>query len=133
MGVYFWALYSVALIHKSVFVTIQCHFDYYGFVVYLTSGRVMLSVFFFFFRKTKVSSRRKEIIKIREVINKTDYKNNRNNQYNQGLLLFFLFIYLFIFCFLGPYLQYMEVPRLGVKLELQLPAYATAITMGDWS
>ena len=28
--------------------------------------------------------------------------------------------------FLGPLLQHMEVPRLGVKLELQLPAFATA-------
>ena len=30
------------------------------------------------------------------------------------------------FFFLGPYLQHMEVPRLGVKLELQLPATAPA-------
>ena len=38
-----------------------------------------------------------------------------------------LFIYLFIiFFFLGPHLWHMEVPRLGVKSELQLPAYATA-------
>ena len=28
---------------------------------------------------------------------------------------------------LGPRVQHMEVPRLGVKLELQLPAYTTAI------
>ena len=27
---------------------------------------------------------------------------------------------------LGPHLLYMEVPRLGVKSELQLPAYTTA-------
>ena len=32
------------------------------------------------------------------------------------LLLFVLF------CFLEPHLQHMEVPRLGVELELQLPA-----------
>ena len=32
----------------------------------------------------------------------------------------------FFFCFLGPHLQHMEVPRPGVKLELQLPAYTTA-------
>ena len=38
----------------------------------------------------------------------------------------------FVFClFLGLHLQHMEVPRLGVKLELQLPAYATAIAMQD--
>ena len=35
-----------------------------------------------------------------------------------------LFIYLFIYlCFLGPHLQHMEVPKLGVESELQLPAY----------
>ena len=28
--------------------------------------------------------------------------------------------------FLGPYLQHMEVPRLGVESELQLPVYTTA-------
>ena len=36
------------------------------------------------------------------------------------LINFYLFI-----CFLGPHL-WMEVPRLGVEPELQLPAYATA-------
>ena len=33
--------------------------------------------------------------------------------------------------FLGPHPWHMEVPRLGVKLELQLPAYATATTTPD--
>ena len=33
--------------------------------------------------------------------------------------------------FLGPHLQHVEVPRLGVKLELQLPAYTAAIGMRD--
>ena len=33
----------------------------------------------------------------------------------------------FYFCLLGPHLQHMEVPRLGVQLELELLAYATAI------
>ena len=31
------------------------------------------------------------------------------------------------------HLQHMEVPRLGVKLELQLPAYTTATAMLDLS
>ena len=36
------------------------------------------------------------------------------------------------FIFLGPHLWYMEVvPRLGIKLELQLPVYATATAMRD--
>ena len=40
----------------------------------------------------------------------------------------------FIFCllsFLGPHPQHMEVPRLGVQSELQLPAYARAMTTPD--
>ena len=37
----------------------------------------------------------------------------------------------FSFVFLGPYSQLKEVPRLGVQLELQLPAYTTAIAMQD--
>ena len=39
-------------------------------------------------------------------------------------ILFHSFIYLV--CFLGLHLQHMEVPRLGVESELQLPAYTTA-------
>ena len=37
----------------------------------------------------------------------------------------------FFFSFLGPHLQHMEVPRLGLKSELQLLAYTTATTMPD--
>ena len=36
-----------------------------------------------------------------------------------------------LFCFLGPYLQHMEVPRLGVESELQLSAYTTATATQD--
>ena len=35
------------------------------------------------------------------------------------------------FFFLEPHLWHMEVPRLGVQLELQVPAYTTAIAMPD--
>ena len=35
------------------------------------------------------------------------------------------------FLFLGPHPWHLEVPRLGVKLELQLPTYATATAMLD--
>ena len=41
-----------------------------------------------------------------------------------GATLFFLLLF-------GLHLQYMEVPRLGVKSELQLPGYATATAMQD--
>ena len=41
-------------------------------------------------------------------------------------LLFFFFL-----VFLGLHQQHMEVPSVGVKLELQLPAYATATATQD--
>jgi len=44
----------------------------------------------------------------------------------QGVCLFAC-----LFCFLGPHLQHMEVLRLGIKLELQLPAYARATATQD--
>ena len=34
--------------------------------------------------------------------------------------------FFFFFAVLGPHLQHMEIPRLGVKGELQLPAYTIA-------
>ena len=39
--------------------------------------------------------------------------------------------FLFYFCFLGLHEQYVEVPRLGVESELQLPAYTTAAVMAS--
>ena len=48
-------------------------------------------------------------------------------------LIFKLFLFLFSFLLLGLHPQHMEVPRLGVKLELQLLAYATATAMSDLS
>ena len=43
-----------------------------------------------------------------------------------GLTLFFFFV------FLGPHPQPMEVPRLGVQSELQVPAYTTATATTTW-
>ena len=47
----------------------------------------------------------------------------------------YLFIYLhfilFILMFLESHLWHMEVPRLGVELELQMPTYTTTTTMPD--
>ena len=37
----------------------------------------------------------------------------------------------FFFLFLWPHLQHMEVLRLGIESELQLPAYAKATAMPD--
>ena len=41
------------------------------------------------------------------------------------------FFFFFFFCFLGPLQQHMEIPRLGLQLELQLLAYATAAGTSD--
>ena len=43
----------------------------------------------------------------------------------------YIHMYAHIFCFLGPHLWHMEVPRLGVELEPQLPAYFTATATPD--
>ena len=43
----------------------------------------------------------------------------------------FLFLFFSVFVFLGPYSWHMEVSRLGVKLELQVPAYTTTTAMPD--
>ena len=43
------------------------------------------------------------------------------------------FTYLFIYCLLGPHPQHVKVPRLGVRLELQLLAYTTAKQLGTWA
>ena len=68
--------------------------------------------------------------------------HNGNSPRNFLLLLFgwlvcfsFSFLLFFCFCFfvLGPYLQYVEIPRLGVQSDLQLPAYTTATATRDLS
>ena len=53
---------------------------------------------------------------------------------NVAAHVFSLFLsFFFFFCFLGPHPWYMEVLVLGVKSELQPPAYATATAMQDLS
>ena len=43
------------------------------------------------------------------------------------------FTFFFFFSFLGPrHLQHMEVPRIGVKLQLQLLVYTIATTTTTW-
>ena len=43
------------------------------------------------------------------------------------------FFFFFFFCFLGPHLWHVEVPRLGVESELQLPANTAATATWDLS
>ena len=47
--------------------------------------------------------------------------------------IFLSFFFFFSFFFQGPYLRHMEVPGLGVQLELQLPSYAMATETWDLS
>ena len=51
---------------------------------------------------------------------------SRPSEFKPLCLAFMIF-----FFFLGPHPQHMEVPRLGVKLELQMLAYTTATAMPD--
>lgn len=44
--------------------------------------------------------------------------------------VFFLF---FVFCMLGPHLQHMESPRLGVESERQLLAYGLGHSHSNWA
>ena len=63
-------------------------------------------------------------------------KNGLTPDFGNWFCLFVLFCFVFVFvffvfCFLGLHPWPVEVPRLGVEWELQLPAYATATTMQD--
>ena len=49
-------------------------------------------------------------------------------KFSQG---FFVFFFLVSLSFLEPHPRHMEVPRLGVESELQLPAYTTVTAMLD--
>ena len=54
------------------------------------------------------------------------------NIFIMSISILYIYIYLFIYLFLGPHLQHMEVPRLGVQLELQLPAYPKPQQGWNW-
>ena len=58
------------------------------------------------------------------------YMNVKHLDTKLCFYLFYLFIYLFIL-FLGLHTQHMEVSRLEVQSEQQLPAYATATATWD--
>ena len=59
-------------------------------------------------------------------LQESDFISFRNIQiagsYGSSSLFFFFF-----FSFLGPHLRHMEASRLGIKSELHLPTYATAM------
>ena len=51
--------------------------------------------------------------------------------FGHSVLLRILYIHIFFWLFLGLHPRHMEIPRLGGKLELQLPAYGTATATQD--
>ena len=53
--------------------------------------------------------------------------------FQADFVLFYFILFILIVCFLGLQVWHMEVPRLGVELELQLPAYTTATATQDLS
>ena len=57
-----------------------------------------------------------------------DFLRNFHTVFHGGCTHFFLFFFLSSFAFLGPHVRHMLVPKLGVKLELQLLACTTATT-----
>ena len=48
-----------------------------------------------------------------------------------NLLHLFVYLFIYLFFFLGPQMRPMEVPRLGVELDLQLLVSATASATPD--
>ena len=48
-----------------------------------------------------------------------------------AVIIFSNYLFIYLFCFLGLHPQHMEVPRLGVELELQPPVYTTAAATQD--
>ena len=58
-------------------------------------------------------------------------KKNSTTKITNILFLILILFYFVFLPFLGPLLRHMEVPRLGVKLELQPPTYITATATWD--
>ena len=56
---------------------------------------------------------------------------DNGNKFPSLPLLFYSSFHYEFFFFLALHPRHMEVPRLGVQSELQLPAYATATAMPD--
>ena len=67
-----------------------------------------------------------------KVKRKRERKKEKSSIWTSRLSIFgFFCLFVFVFVFLGPNPQHTEVPRVGVKLELYLPAYTTAIARWD--
>ena len=65
--------------------------------------------------------------------NERDTINNSDNSYELGLSQGNSCQFFFFLVFLGPQVQHIEIPRLGVQSELWPSAYTTATAMRDLS
>ena len=66
------------------------------------------------------------------------FKKSRMNSQSNVTFWFCFFVFCFLvffgsFVILGLYLRHMEIPKLGIELELQLPAYTTGTAARDLS
>ena len=77
-------------------------------------------------RKTEEARR---MVNIPDTIPHLPDRTNKNTR--QLKCAFYLFVFFFFFFSLGPHLQHMETPRLGVKLELWMMAYARTTATWD--
>ena len=67
------------------------------------------------------------------VLGKAIMTSGKKLSFFSFLFFFFFFFFFWSFVFLRPYLQHMEVPRLGVESELQLLAHTAATATRDLS
>ena len=64
-------------------------------------------------------------------VNKVDGGETTGQNGSLGQIFVYFLLLFYFFVFLGPHLWHMEVPRLGVELELQLLNSATATATLD--
>ena len=62
------------------------------------------------------------------ILSKWQFRHHYSSVFSCCCCCFFFFVFL---PFLGPLLRHIEIPRLGVQSELQLPAYARATATQD--
>ena len=75
---------------------------------------------------------KKELPPFRKLLKETQIHNWINSSLCVCVCVFVCVCVCVCVCiFLGPHAWYTEVPRLGVKSEVSLPAYTTAIAMQD--
>ena len=119
--------------HHSITRKRICHFVHSSFILlnisdilrYIINSRIWIKYICSIWKEGNIFSQQP-----RETFNSNVAVTEKRNAklFGVGGVSFFL-----CFGFLGPHLQYIEVPRLGVESEPQLPAYTTATAVLDLS